>query len=207
MANNQAVGGSGGDAPGGRGRERPRRRRPHLGQHADPQPRPEGATAADGLGGGIYNGAASTHPSNLGAPTVLTVEGSAITHNKAQGAPPGPAPAPATAWAAASGTAAPPPPRHRHQPQPRPRRRRGRRERRRQRLRGRRVQRGRGVAPARTQHRHREPRQRRRGGRRSDGEGIGGGVYNLGAFDFDALTLIFENHASTSHDDVFDPFA
>ena len=38
----------------------------------------------------------------------------------------------------------------------------------------------------------------------SDGEGIGGGVYNLGDFDFDVLTLIFENHASTSHDDVFD---
>ena len=36
-----------------------------------------------------------------------------------------------------------------------------------------------------------------------DGEGIGGGVYNLGRFDFDVLTLIFENHASTSHDDVF----
>jgi hypothetical protein len=41
----------------------------------------------------------------------------------------------------------------------------------------------------------------------SDGEGIGGGVYNLGSFDFDALTLIFKNHASTSDDDVFDPFA
>ena len=40
-----------------------------------------------------------------------------------------------------------------------------------------------------------------------DGEGIGGGGYNLGDFDFDALTLIFGNHASTSHDDVFDPFA
>jgi hypothetical protein len=38
----------------------------------------------------------------------------------------------------------------------------------------------------------------------SDGEGIGGGVYNLGGFDYDVLTLIFENHASTSHDDRFD---
>jgi len=37
--------------------------------------------------------------------------------------------------------------------------------------------------------------------------GIGGGVYNLGNFDFDALTLIVANHASTSDDDVFDPFA
>src|SRR6185369_11819053 len=41
----------------------------------------------------------------------------------------------------------------------------------------------------------------------SDGEGIGGGVYNLGAFDFDGLTLILQDHASTSDDDVFDPFA
>ncbi|HEY7118400.1 MAG TPA: hypothetical protein VH475_17560, partial [Tepidisphaeraceae bacterium] len=38
----------------------------------------------------------------------------------------------------------------------------------------------------------------------SDGEGIGGGLYNLGDFDLDVLTLIFKNHASTSHDDVFD---
>jgi hypothetical protein len=36
------------------------------------------------------------------------------------------------------------------------------------------------------------------------GEGIGGGVYNLGLFNFDGLTQIFGNHASTSHDDVFD---
>jgi hypothetical protein len=41
----------------------------------------------------------------------------------------------------------------------------------------------------------------------NDGEGIGGGVYNLGTLDQDALTLIFKNHASTSDDDVFDPFA
>jgi hypothetical protein len=41
----------------------------------------------------------------------------------------------------------------------------------------------------------------------ADGEGIGGGVYNLGNFDVDALTLIFGNHASTSNDDVFDAFA
>jgi hypothetical protein len=41
----------------------------------------------------------------------------------------------------------------------------------------------------------------------SAGEGVGGGIYNLGALDIDALTLIFKNHASTSDDDVFDPFA
>ncbi|MFL5244964.1 MAG: hypothetical protein ACJ8FY_22915 [Gemmataceae bacterium] len=34
------------------------------------------------------------------------------------------------------------------------------------------------------------------------GEGIGGGVYNLGSFLPDAASLIFGNHASTSNDDV-----
>ena len=37
----------------------------------------------------------------------------------------------------------------------------------------------------------------------SEGEGIGGGVFNLGSLDLDALTLIFDNLASTSYDDVF----
>jgi hypothetical protein len=32
---------------------------------------------------------------------------------------------------------------------------------------------------------------------------IGGGVYNLGTFTVDALTVITGNHASTSNDDVF----
>jgi hypothetical protein len=32
---------------------------------------------------------------------------------------------------------------------------------------------------------------------------VGGGVYNLGTFLFDALTVIANNHASTSHDDCF----
>jgi hypothetical protein len=41
----------------------------------------------------------------------------------------------------------------------------------------------------------------------SDGEGVGGGVYNLGSFDLDALTQIFKNYASTNDDDVFDSFA
>ena len=39
-----------------------------------------------------------------------------------------------------------------------------------------------------------------RGG--SDGEGIGGGVYNLGRFAFDPTTVIKKNHASTSNDDI-----
>ena len=33
--------------------------------------------------------------------------------------------------------------------------------------------------------------------------GIGGGIYNLGAFTFDAFTVIKDNHASTSNDDIF----
>ena len=33
--------------------------------------------------------------------------------------------------------------------------------------------------------------------------GIGGGIYNLGTFTFDAFTVIKHNHASTSNDDIF----
>jgi hypothetical protein len=32
--------------------------------------------------------------------------------------------------------------------------------------------------------------------------GIGGGVYNVGTFSFDALTVIKDNHASTADDDL-----
>ena len=37
----------------------------------------------------------------------------------------------------------------------------------------------------------------------TDGLGVGGGVYNLGTFLFDPLTVIADNHASTSNDDCF----
>jgi len=37
----------------------------------------------------------------------------------------------------------------------------------------------------------------------SDGQGIGGGVYNLGTFTFDIATVIAHNKASTSNDDTF----
>jgi hypothetical protein len=37
----------------------------------------------------------------------------------------------------------------------------------------------------------------------TDGEGVGGGVYNLGSFTPDAVSLIFGNHASTSNDNVY----
>jgi hypothetical protein len=32
--------------------------------------------------------------------------------------------------------------------------------------------------------------------------GVGGGVYNLGAFTFDVFTVIEDNHASTSGDNI-----
>jgi hypothetical protein len=37
----------------------------------------------------------------------------------------------------------------------------------------------------------------------TDGLGIGGGVYNLATFLFDAATVIAHNHASDSNDDCF----
>jgi hypothetical protein len=42
---------------------------------------------------------------------------------------------------------------------------------------------------------------KREGGR--DGQGVGGGVYNLGTFAFDITTVIKKNHASSSNDDIF----
>jgi hypothetical protein len=37
----------------------------------------------------------------------------------------------------------------------------------------------------------------------TNGQGVGGGVYNLGIFLFDEATAITGNHASTSNDDGF----
>ena len=37
----------------------------------------------------------------------------------------------------------------------------------------------------------------------SDGQGLGGGVYDLGTFTKDALTVIKNNHASTMGDDIY----
>ena len=164
-----------------------------------------GGGGADGLGGGLYNGVASTHPSNFNAPTVLTVEGSVITHNRAQGSAAGAGTAAGDGLGGGlwnGGTA---------------------------------VVRdsemsynfalggdgadgsgggdgfGGGAYNAAAgslqfegctaTKNHANGGDAGEGG--SEGEGIGGGVYNLGLFDFDALTLIFGNHASTSHDDVF----
>jgi hypothetical protein len=39
-----------------------------------------------------------------------------------------------------------------------------------------------------------------------DGQGIGGGIYNVGTFFLDALSVVRFNHASTSDDDIFGSF-
>jgi hypothetical protein len=40
-------------------------------------------------------------------------------------------------------------------------------------------------------------------GNHADGQpGIGGGIYNLGTFTFDVFTVIEDNHASTSGDNI-----
>ena len=37
----------------------------------------------------------------------------------------------------------------------------------------------------------------------TSGQGIGGGVYNLGTFTYDSTSVIKKNHASTSNNDIF----
>src|SRR5262249_4886222 len=88
VANNLAVGGVGGTAPGGAGADYLGGGGPDSGRTPSPH-RARGGDGGDGLGGGIYNGAASTHPSNFNAPTVLAVEGTAIAFNAAFGGPTG----------------------------------------------------------------------------------------------------------------------
>src|SRR5262245_9687000 len=171
--------------------------------------RAQGGEGGDGFGGGLYNGAASTHPSNAGAPTGLTVEGSSITHNAAQG---GAAGAGGSAGSGAGGglwnggTASALDTEISHNLA----------------LGGDGADGGVGgdglggsvfndagssllLNGCTVTANHANGGEGGEGG--SDGQGIGGGVYNLGSLDFDALTLIFDNHASTSDDDVFDPFA
>ena len=206
VANNQAVGGRGADGLGG-GIANVLGGVVHISGDTLTQNAAQGGDGGDGLGGGIYNGVASTHPSNFNAPTVLTVEGSVITHNRAQGSAAGAGTAAGDGLGGGlwnGGTA---------------------------------VVRdsemsynfalggdgadgsgggdgfGGGAYNAAAGSLQFEgctaTKNHANGGEgdAGDGEGIGGGVYNLGLFDFDALTRIFGNHASTSHDDVFDPFA
>ena len=162
-----------------------------------------GGGGADGLGGGLYNGVASTHPSNFNAPTVLTVEGSVITHNRAQGSVAGAGTAAGDGLGGGlwnGGTAV-----VRHTE-----------------ISYNRALGGDGAdgsgggdgfgggaynaAAGSLQFEGCTATKNHANGGEGDagdGEGIGGGVHNLGLFDFDVLTLIFGNHASTSHDDVF----
>lgn len=203
VTNNQAVGGIGAAAQGG-GVANVLGGVVHIADSTLTKNAARGGDGADGLGGGIYNGAASTHPLNFNAPTVLTVEGSVITHNRAQGSAAGAGTAAGDGLGGGlwnGGTA---------------------------------VVRdselsynfalggdgadGSGgggdgfgggaynaAAGSLRLERCTATKNHANGGEgdAGDGEGIGGGVYNLGLFDFDALTRIFENHASTSHDDVF----
>jgi hypothetical protein len=37
----------------------------------------------------------------------------------------------------------------------------------------------------------------------SDGQGVGGGVYNVGTFTIDVFSVIKKNHASTSNNEIF----
>jgi hypothetical protein len=166
--------------------------------------RAQGGDGGDGLGGGIYNGPASVHPSNFGAQTTLTILGSLLAHNAALGGASGDDGLggglylggtasvvdtfiernQAIGGAGANGSEG-----------------------------------GNGLGggayndatSSLSLERCTISKNHANGGDGDDGgedgEGIGGGVYNLGDFDFDAFTLFIMNHASRSHNDVFDPFA
>jgi hypothetical protein len=211
VAHNQAVGGRGGAALGGgvasilggvltvSGSTLAHNRA----QGGDSETTGDGG---NGLGGSIYNGAASNHPSNLGALTVLVVEGSTIAHNKAQGGFAGTGGSSPGFGAGGGlwngGTAS---------------------------IFNTDVSQNRAIggdgsvggngfgggvynaaAASLRVERSTVTKNHANGGEGgtggSEGEGIGGGVYNLGLFDLDELSLIVANHASTSHDDVFDLF-
>lgn len=204
VANNQVLGGAGANGLGG-GIANVLGGVVHVSGSTLTRNAARGGGGADGLGGSIYNGAASTHPSNFNAPTVLTVEGSGITHNRAQGSAAGAGTAAGDGLGGGlwnGGTAV---------------------------IRDTEISYNRALGGdgadesvggdgfgggaynaaagslqfegCTVTENHANGGEADEGG--SEGEGIGGGVYNLGAFHFDALTLIFENHASTSHDDVF----
>jgi hypothetical protein len=212
VAHNQAVGGLGGDGLGGGVANTLGGVATVSGSTLDHNRAQggDGGTAVDGgngRGGGLYNGPASTHPSNFGAPTVLTVEESIITHNKAEGGVAGAGGSSAGdglgggLWNGSIASILDTAISHNHA------------------LGGDGAHGGDGygggvyndAASSLQLERSTVTRNHANGGEGglggSDGEGIGGGVYNLGAFDFDGLTRILQDHASTSDDDVFDPFA
>jgi hypothetical protein len=89
VSKNHAVGGDGGDGLGGAianvlGGVFNIARSTMDRNHAQGGDVVAAVSGGNGLGGGIHNGAASTHSSNLGVPTVLTVQQSSLTQNKAQ---------------------------------------------------------------------------------------------------------------------------
>jgi hypothetical protein len=85
-----AVGGSGGEARGGGlanvfGGTLTVSGSTLTGNEAGGGDGADGGNGGDGFGGSLWNDGPSMHPSNLGAPTVLTILGSTITDNEAEG--------------------------------------------------------------------------------------------------------------------------
>lgn len=199
VAQNQAIGGSGGAALGG-GVANLLGGAVNIGGSTLTHNRAQGGAGGSGLGGGIYNAAASADPSNFGASTKLTVKASSITHNKAQG---GDASGSAGSgigggvWNGGTTSVFDTFISHNLA------------------LGGDGTDGGDGLGGGMYNdasaslwlERTTVTRNHANGGEGGDdglgGEGIGGGIYNLGAFGFDVLNLI-ENHASTSHDELFD---
>jgi len=151
----------------------------------------------DGFGGAIYNGEASTHPSNPGTATVLIVARSAITKNKAQGGSTGAGGVSAGdgwgggLWSGGATFILDSHFSHNHA------------------LGGDGSNGGDGYGGGVFNSAVSSLRFERSAvtkNHANGGEGVGGGVYNLGDFDFDVLETIFANHASTDHDDIFDVF-
>jgi hypothetical protein len=162
--------------------------------------RAQGGDGGEGSGGGIYNGAPSAHPSNPIAPTVLTVGGSAIAHNKAQGGAAGVDGRGGDGlggglWNGGTASVVDTAVSRNHA------------------IGGEGADNGEtgngfgGGAYNQAAATLVLARSIVTDNHANGGVGVGGGVYNLGGFDFDEFTLISENHASTSHDEIFDPFA
>lgn len=205
VAHNQAVGGIGGATLGG-GVANVLGGVVHISGSTLTHNRAQGSdgdTAGDGgngFGGGLYNEAASTHPLNLGAPTVLTVRDSRLAYNVARGGD-GAAGGDGLGgglWNGGNASIFDTDISHNRA------------------IGGDGANGGNGYGGGAfneaagslrldgctVTENHANGGETGEAG--SEGEGVGGGVYNLWLFDFDEFTLIFENHASTSHDDVFD---
>ena len=172
VAHNQAVGGSGGAALGGGIANM-------LGgvatisddtithNHADGGVGGITGAGGNGLGGGVFNDAASTHSSNAGVPTILRVSNATLARNMALGGDGEVSGGDGFGGGLYTGGNT-------------------------------------SIAATIIAGNHANGGDGGAGG--SDGEGIGGGVYAVyaqGAFELVNLTLIRNNHASTSDDDIF----